>query len=229
MPIKGQTKTTKKRTCRLFTKNCSHEPKELDRYWNILSPSTRFRRKWFIFFVIHRKYIEKKMERFISGELRKIFRISPHNLLIGLTVGGKHVWQQEEEQKGVLLYWWFRSNCLFPSSSRTFRTQSYWSFITGQCGNSEQLLPAYLPCWMCVQSSFCHQLWIHTWRSKFEQETDSILPACWSYGQKSQRSWQDWLDSFKLDRMQSFFKKHFQLIVFRKLLEWKLEKSYTKK
>ena len=29
--------------------------------------------------------------------------------------------------------------------------------------------------------------------------------------------------------MLSSFKKHFQLIVFRKLLEWKLEKSYTKK
>ena len=29
--------------------------------------------------------------------------------------------------------------------------------------------------------------------------------------------------------MQSSFKKHFQLIVFQKLLDWKLEKSYTKK
>ena len=32
--------------------------------------------------------------------------------------------------------------------------------------------------WMCVQSSFYHQLWIDTWRSKFKQETDSILPDC---------------------------------------------------
>ena len=40
------------------------------------------------------------MERFISGELKKIFRIHSHNLFIGLTVDGKHVWQQEEEQKG---------------------------------------------------------------------------------------------------------------------------------
>ena len=47
---------------------------------------------------------------------------------------------------------------------------------------------------MCVQSSFYHQLWINTWRSKFEQETDSILPACWSYGEKSPRSWADWLE-----------------------------------
>ena len=44
----------------------------------------------------------------------------------------------------------------------------------------EQLLPVYLPYWMCVQSSFYHQLWINTWRSKFEQETDSVLSACGS-------------------------------------------------
>ena len=43
--------------------------------------------------------IEKKMEQFISGELKKIFRVTSHTLLIGLTVGGKHVWQQEEEIK----------------------------------------------------------------------------------------------------------------------------------
>ena len=38
----------------------------------------------------------------------------------------------------------------------------------------------------------------------------------------------DW-NSIRLDRMQSFFKKHFQLIAFQKLLDWKLEKSYTTK
>ena len=39
------------------------------------------------------------MERFISGELKNIFRISSHTLFIGLMRGGKHVWQQEEEIK----------------------------------------------------------------------------------------------------------------------------------
>ena len=39
------------------------------------------------------------MERFISGESKKIFRVSSHSLLIGLTIDGKHAWQQEEEQK----------------------------------------------------------------------------------------------------------------------------------
>ena len=32
------------------------------------------------------------MGQFISGELRKIFRISSHILLIGLTVNGKYAW-----------------------------------------------------------------------------------------------------------------------------------------
>ena len=40
------------------------------------------------------------MERFISGESKKIFSISPHEFLIGLTIDGKHAWQQQEEQKG---------------------------------------------------------------------------------------------------------------------------------
>ena len=36
---------------------------------------------------------------------------------------------------------------------------------------------------MCVQSSFHHQFGIDTWRSKFEQQTDSILSACGSHEQ----------------------------------------------
>ena len=39
------------------------------------------------------------MEQFISGESKKIFRISSHTLLIGLTVSGKYAWQEEEETR----------------------------------------------------------------------------------------------------------------------------------
>ena len=35
-----------------------------------------------------------------SGELRTIFRINYHKRSIGLMIVGKHVWLQEEEQKG---------------------------------------------------------------------------------------------------------------------------------
>ena len=86
-----------------------------------------------------------------------------------------------------VLLWWFRFYYLFPSFSRTLRTQYCWSFIAGQYCDSERILPIYLPYWMWIQSSFYHQLWISTWRSEFEQETDSILSACWSLGQWSQR------------------------------------------
>ena len=40
------------------------------------------------------------MERFISGESKKIFRTNSQSLFIGLTIDGKYAWQQEEEQKG---------------------------------------------------------------------------------------------------------------------------------
>ena len=40
------------------------------------------------------------MERFISGELKNNFRVNFHKFLIGLTIDGKHAWQEEEEQKG---------------------------------------------------------------------------------------------------------------------------------
>ena len=44
-----------------------------------LSPNTRYRTKLFIFFVTHSKYIEKKMERFISGEYTKFSESIPTN------------------------------------------------------------------------------------------------------------------------------------------------------
>ena len=42
----------------------------------------------------------RETEQFNSGELRIIFRVNFHRFLIGLTIVGKHAWQQEEEQKG---------------------------------------------------------------------------------------------------------------------------------
>ena len=110
---------------------------------------------------------------------RKIFRIHSHNLFIGLTVDGKHVWQQEEEQKGD-------SSAVLMIQEQLFIFELFKDIqdailLILHCRTMmffEQVLPAYLPYWMCVQSSFYHQLWINTWRSKFEQETDSILAAC---------------------------------------------------
>ena len=102
-------------------------------------------------------------------------------------------WTRSKKEISVL-HWYFRNNYLFPSSSRTFKTQSYWSFIAGQCCDSELIFPTYLQYWMCVQSSFYHQQWIDVWRSEFKQETDSILFVYWSFGQNSQGSWYDRLE-----------------------------------
>ena len=43
-------------------------------------------------------------ERFICGELKNIFRVNFHKFLIGLTIVGKHAWQQEEEAKRRFQY-----------------------------------------------------------------------------------------------------------------------------
>ena len=131
----------------------------------------------------HSQHVHReKMEQFISGESQKIFRItqsmhwSDDRWKICLATGGgaKRRFQYCTDDSRTIV---------FPSSPRSFRTQSYWSFITEQCCCSEQLLPAYLPYWMFVQSSFYHQLWINTWRSKFEQEADRQYSSC--YGQKN--------------------------------------------
>ena len=157
----------------------------------IRSKIIQCQRNWSIFFVM-RVYLDKTIERLNSGKSKTIFRNISCIVIIGLTTIGRKAWQEEEEtRKDLVLYWFFRSNLVLPSSSRSFRTQYRWSFITGQCDNSEQLLPAYSPCWMCVQFAFYHQLWINTWRSKFEQMADSILSACGSYGQGTQGSWED--------------------------------------
>ena len=86
-------------------------------------------------------------------------------------------------------------NSLSPSSSRSFRTQSHWSFITGQCTTSERFLWAHSSHRMCDQFTLHHKYRIDTGRTKFKQgKTDSILYACESHGQGTQRSVQAWLD-----------------------------------
>ena len=102
---------------------------------NILSPIVKYRRKWFIFFVMDFKYIEKMMERFNSGEWRKIFRNISYIPLIGLIASGNHAWQEEEEirknSSTVLILQ--EQLCI----SELFRDIKY---STGQCCYFEQLL-----------------------------------------------------------------------------------------
>ena len=115
------------------------------------------------------------------------------------------VWWKVEEHNGKrlkkqkqisILYWSIRTrNTLSPSSSRSFRTQSNWSFITGQCINSERFLRVHWPHRMCNQFTLHHDFRIDTGRTKFEQKTDGILHVCGSYEQRTQRSWYNWPES----------------------------------
>ena len=104
-------------------------------------------------YVFHRKYIDKTMERFISAVSKKMFRIRSRSLFIGLTIDGKYAWQQGGKKKLQYCTDVSGINCLCPSSSKTFRTQSYWSFITRECDNSAWILPTIIPYMMCVHSS----------------------------------------------------------------------------
>ena len=86
------------------------------------------------------------MEQFNSGELKKIFRISSHTLLIGLTVSGKYAWQEEiredssivlilqekmsiselvkDIQDAILLIFRYRTMWLFRATSSSIYTMS---------------------------------------------------------------------------------------------------------
>ena len=70
--------------------------------------------------------------------------------------------------------------CFFFIFSRSFRTQPFWSFVTGQRRDSGRFLPVQLLCRMCNQFTFHHQLRIDTWRSKCEQQIDIFLSTCGS-------------------------------------------------
>ena len=77
------------------------------------------------------------MERFNSGKLRNIFRVNfPKFLLVWRSLESMFGSRRRSKKKISVLVWYFRNNSLPPSSSRTLRTKSHWSFVTGQCDNS---------------------------------------------------------------------------------------------
>ena len=76
--------------------------------------------------------------------------------------------RRRQQEKISILYWPVRTrNSLPASSSRSFRTQSHWSIITGQCVNSRQFLRLHLSHRVCNQFTLHHKFRIDTGRSKF--------------------------------------------------------------
>ena len=141
---------------------------------------TQCQNNWVLFFVMV-IYLEKTMERSDSGNERNIFGTILCNLNIGLMKSGRVQWRKAEETRKIsILYWSIRTrNSLSPSSSRSFRTQSRWSCITGQCINSERFLRVHLSHRMCNQFTLHHKFEIDSGRTKFEQKTDGILLRLW--------------------------------------------------
>ena len=99
---------------------------------------------------------------------------------------------------------------LSPSSSRSFRTQSHWSFTTRQCANSGHFLQVHLSYWMCNQFTLHQQFRNVTGRTKFGQgKTDSIVHACKSYEQEHKDPETVDLKAPRLARyLQTAWKKH---------------------
>ena len=90
----------------------------------------------------------------IKGNLQIQFPQSPHwsdgRWKACLAAGGRDMrkFQYCTDASGTIVY--FRA--LQGHAGRNLIDPSF----TGQCDNSEQLLPVHLPCWMCVQFTFYH-------------------------------------------------------------------------
>ena len=123
-------------------------------------------------------------------------RIWELSALVWWNVEERNGRRRRQQEKISILYWLVRTRIsLSPSSPRSFKTQSHWSFTSGQCVNSGQFLRVHLSYWMCYQFTLHHKFRIDTRRTKFGQgKTDSILYGCESFGQGTQRSVQAWLD-----------------------------------
>ena len=124
------------------------------------------------------------MERFNSGKLKKFFRFSSCTVIIGLTTGGRKTiaggnkkrYHYCTDSSGIILY--FRA--LQGHSGRSLIDPTLQDNVIIPDGFFKYILS----CRMCNQFTFHHQFGIDTWRSKFEQQTDRILSACGSHGQK---------------------------------------------
>ena len=179
--------------------------------------------------------IEKKMEQFNSGELRKIFRNISRILLIGLIARGKHAWQKEEGNKKRFQY-----------CTDSLGTIVYLRALQGHSGRN--LIDPSFQDNVIIQSNFFQYKYhvgcafnlhsttssgIDTGEDKF-WATDRQYSFClWILWTKITRilMWSTWVYRVVHNTCTMHGKKtsHFQLIVCRKLLGWKLEKSYTKK
>ena len=122
----------------------------------------------------------------IKDDLQKYFLHCHHwsdekwkNSMAGGGGGNKKIYQYCTDSSGEILY--FRA--LLGHSGRSLIDPTLQDNV---------VIPSdffqYIYHVGCAINSFHHQFGIDTWRSKFEQQTDSILSACGSHRQKPQGS-----------------------------------------
>ena len=81
--------------------------------------------------------------------------------------------RRRKQENISILSWSVRTrNSLPPSSPMSFRTQSHWSFTTGQCVHSGRFLRVHLSHWMCNQVTFHHKFRIWYLEDKILAGTD---------------------------------------------------------
>ena len=100
--------------------------------------------------------------------------------------------RRSQQEKIPVLYWSVRTrNSLSPSSSRSFRTQSHWSFTSGQCLDSAQFLRVHVSYWMCSHFNLHHKFRIDSGRTKIwakDRRYSSRLWILWTRNTEIRRS-----------------------------------------
>ena len=193
--IKGQSKTTKTYFCQLIHKNNTYWGKNLDRCWTTRNSISDYAvSKKLIYLLRHGRPPREDDGAIefwrIKVDLQKHFLLCHH----WSDDKWKSMGRRRNQEKITVLHWFIRSNSLPPSSSRSFRTQSYWSFITGQCGDSEQLLPAHLSCRMCNQVTFIINSGLIPGGQNLSNRQTVFITSVDLMNKESQGSWYDRLE-----------------------------------
>ena len=229
----------------LIFKDCTYSWKKMGSYWtrNSIRSSVRSGKKDKHSSSTQRITSRRRWcDRILETERWSSEQIWVLSILVWWSMEEQDGRRRRQQEKNSILYWTIRTRTsLSPSSSRSFRTQSHWSYTAGQCVDSKQFLRVHLSHRMCIQFTLHHKFRIDCGRTKFftavnpmrkdhkdPQELDLTKPRLASYKQKwkvhkiqctgsifSLLKGKDW-SSIKQDRTQSSSTIHSQLIVYRK-------------
>ena len=125
----------------------------------------------------------------VSKKVIHLLRLSQH--VYREEDGAVHFWSEWKSPESIPTIYslvWRSMESMF-GSRRWVKTR----FSTFEGHSGRNLIDPSVQDNFFVPSNFFQHIY-HCWRSEFEQSTDSILLACWSYGQKTRRSLGTWLE-----------------------------------